>query len=347
MMFARSRIGLKPLAQLCRRLAIASDAGIDIRKIWEREAAAAPRTLQPPLASIRDDIATGTSFTESVNRTGGFFPPLFRQLVDVGEQTGSLVEVFRALADYYEHRLSIQRIFLMAMFWPMFQLGAAILIVGFLIWIMGVIASAQGGEPIDLLGLGLSGTSGLVTYVLFFSIIAALLGLLIRAMRRGMLWTRPIQRFMMRMPGVGKALQTMALSRISWVLKLLLNVEMDLRRVLPLALQSTGSDYYSRHAEAMVADVVAGATLYEAFAHTGVFPTDFVDAIEVGEQSGKLVESMGRLSDRYEQQAKTALSALAVLAGIATWLGVAGIIIFLIFRIASFYVGMMWEFMPS
>ena len=69
----------------------------------------------------------------------------------------------------------------------------------------------------------------------------------------------------------------------------------------------------------------------------GCFPADFLDAVAVGEQSGALVESMGRLSRLYQDQARTALAALNVLAGFAVYAAVAMVIIVLIFRLAGFY----------
>ncbi len=38
MMLFSSRIGIKPLVGLCRRLSMAFEAGIDARTIWKREA---------------------------------------------------------------------------------------------------------------------------------------------------------------------------------------------------------------------------------------------------------------------------------------------------------------------
>ncbi len=339
LMLGTSQIGLKALAQLCRRLAIATEAGIDIRKIWEREAASEPSAMRWRLAKVRDGVAAGQNLTEIFARFGNYFPVLFRELVHVGEQTGSLAEVFARLADYYEHRLTVRRIFLVAMIWPMLQLAGAVMVIGIFILVMGFVGQSQGSSTIDPLGLGLSGTSGFLTYVVFLGFVGTIVALLIWAMQRGLLWTRPLQHGLMRIPGVGRCLKTLAVARLAWVLHLTLNVEMDLRRVLPLALRSTGNDYYICHTESVVADVVGGYQIHEAFHRTGAFSPDFLDAMEIGEQSGQLVESMGRLSKQYEAQAKTALATLATLVGMGVWAIVAGTIIFFIFRLAFFYIG--------
>ncbi len=336
LMVGTSKIGLKPLAQLCRRLAIAIEAGIDIRKIWAREADMGPRAMRWRLARIRDGVAAGQSLTEVFTHFGNYFPALFRELVQVGEQTGSLAEVFARLADYYEHRLTIRRIFLLAIFWPALQLIGAVSVIGILILVLGFLGPGQGGAPVDPFGLGLSGTSGFMVYVVFLGFVGTIVALVIWALQRGLLWTRPLQRGLMRIPGVGKSLQTLALSQLAWVLHLTFNVEMDMRQVIPLALRSTGNDYYIRHTDSVMADIVGGYPIHEAFRRCGAFTPEFLGAMEVGEQSGKIVESMGRLSKQYEAQSKTALAALATLAAIGVWVVVAMIIIFFIFRGALF-----------
>ena len=72
---------------------------------------------------------------------------------------------------------------------------------------------------------------------------------------------------------------------------------------------------------------------------TGAFPQQFIDALQVAEESGETVESMGRLSDRYREESQAALRVLTTIAGVAVWVIVATLIIVLIFRLAGFYLG--------
>ena len=51
-------------------------------------------------------------------------------------------EVLNSLANYYEANVRRMQEFRSQIFWPLFQLFAAILIIGFLIFILGVIGSA-------------------------------------------------------------------------------------------------------------------------------------------------------------------------------------------------------------
>jgi type IV pilus assembly protein PilC len=216
----------------------------------------------------------------------------------------------------------------------------AVLIVGAMIWIMGFI-NAGNNPPIDPLGWGLVGNEGLVKYVSFLAIAGVTLALLIRAVTRDVFWTRPLQRFMLHVPRIGPALQTLALARLAWVMSQTMNTSMELRRSLKLSLQCTRNARYIDRIERIDAQIAANNSIYEAFSRAGGFPDEFLESVHVGEQSGNLVESMAHLSDIYQDQARAALSVLSTVGAFAVWMVVAAIFIFLIFRMATFYLGVL------
>jgi type II secretory pathway component PulF len=338
-MLPQPQLSNKALMELSHRLAVETDAGIDIRRTWQREADSAISRFKPHFANVRDAVAKGESLSAGISAAGRTFPLLFREMAHVGETTGTLGKVFRRLESHYRRQVQAQRIFLTAIAWPMIELALAIMVIGVLIWVLGAIAGRSGGQPIDVLGFGLTGTRGLMIYINFVIAVSLCMAGLVVAMRRGVLWTRPIQRALMHIPGVGRSLEKIALSRLAWALHLTMNVEMDLRRLIPLVLRATGNDYYIRHTNQIVADIAAGQAMHMAFAHSRAFPREFIDALTVAEESGRVVESMDRLSQRYEEEAESAVKALAVVFGTLVGLFVMGIIVFLIFRLAGFYFG--------
>lgn len=338
-MLLSSRLSAKSLTELCHRLAVETEAGIDIRRTWQRETESARGRTHDAFAQVRDAVARGDSLSSALAKTDRLLPPLFLEMVQIGEQTGTLGRVFHRLATHYRHQSRLARSFLGAIAWPMLQLGAALFIVGVLILILGMIAGRNHGQPIDVLGFGLIGVRGLFIYVNFLIAVGLVIAGFVFAVRRGMIWTRPLQRFVMQVPALGSCLELLALARLTWVLHLTMNVEMDLRRMVPLVLRATGSDYYIRHTDQVVADVAAGHPLHKALAATAAFPSDFIDALAVAEESGHVVESMERLSHRYEEEAETATQMLTTIAGFVVWALVASLIIFLIFRLAGFYLG--------
>jgi type II secretory pathway component PulF len=338
-MFLLPRLSAKTLGELSHRLAVETESGIDVRRTWKREAESARSRVRGDFQQVSDAVSRGDSLSVALAGTGQLFPPLFREIVDVGEKTGTLGRVFHRLSSHYRKNVELQRMFLMAIAWPMIELVIAICVIGFLIWMLGIVAQRNRGEPIDVLGFGLIGNRGLLVYSIFIVAVGTCVAGLVVAVRRGVMWTRPLQRGMMRIPVLGGSLEKLALARLTWALHLTMNVDMDLRRVVPLVLRATGNDYYIRHTPDAASLVATGHPLHKAFSATGVFPADFIDALEVAEESGAVVESMERLSKRYEDEAEMALKLLTTFAGVAVALVVMGLIVMMIFRIAGFYIG--------
>lgn len=338
-MLTSPRLSNHALAELCHRLGVESDAGIEIRRTWQREAESAHWRAQPYLAEVRDGVKSGKSLTASLAHAGRVFPSLFLEMVRVGEESGTLTQVFHRLSKHYRRQSQLERAFLAGIAWPVLQLVAAIVVIGILIWVLGIVAARNHGEAIDPLGFGLIGNRGLAIYATFVLVVAGCVAAVVAGVRSGKFWTRPIQHALIRLPVIGPCVEKLALARIAWVLHDTLNVAMDLRHMVPLALRATGNDYYTRHVDSIVAQVGAGETLWASFSRSGAFPRDFIEALMVAEESGRIVESMERLSKRYEEEADSALKTLAVVAGFVVWLFVAALITFLIFRLAGFYFG--------
>jgi type II secretory pathway component PulF len=332
-MLLAPRIHQYELSELCHRLAVSLESGIELRRVFARESNGRSSTrLRNRLEVISRAVAQGSSLHDAIAETGSFFPPFFRAMVEVGEQTGHSAEIFRHLSEHYDRQLRLRRMFLQSITMPMIQLTAALGIIGLMIWLMGFIG-------IDVLGFGLMGTPGLLRYLGLLAVIFILLAIVAEATRRGVLWTRPIEYGALKVPVLGGALQTLALSRLAWSLQLTYGVGMDLQRALDMSLRSMQNRYYTDRCEDVVRSLRRGQEISQALALTGVFPNDFLDALEVGEKSGRLPETMATLSNQYQDRAQRALATLTTLAGFVVWALVASIIIFFIWRIFSFYLG--------
>lgn len=326
----------RTLAALCERLAISLEAGIDVRRVWRSEANRNRGRATRVCAEIAEALEQGQGLDQAVADAGAFFPPLFVEMTRVGEQTGSTVEVFRRLAKHYQSQVARTRDFRSAIAWPMLQLLAALGVVAVLIAIGGLIETGK-GEPLDMLGFGLVGTRGLMIYLNGLLGIALVLGMAWTVIRRQPEWGARLRGLASRMPVIGSAFRKVALARIAWALRLMLNVEMDLRKVGPIALRASDNALFAQHGPQVTEAISRGLPLSESFERTGVFPREFLDALEVAEQAGTIVESMERLSNQYEDEAERAINTLGAALAVAVWAAVAGLVILLIFRVFSFY----------
>jgi type IV pilus assembly protein PilC len=215
----------------------------------------------------------------------------------------------------------------------------AIVVIGLLIVALGWVAEMT-GEKVDVLGFGLVGGNGLVKYTILLNLMAATCYGLYLLFTRGPL-AQVMREFLMRVPGLSVSLRVMSLSRMAWSLGMAIDAGASARMSMKLALQSTMNGYYTRHADELDASIRAGNEMHTALRATQAFPQDFLDAVEVGEQSGRLTESLEKLAENYQGQAKVAAATLTLLATMLVWGGVGLVLIFLIFRLASFYLGVL------
>jgi type IV pilus assembly protein PilC len=328
------RIRLRELAQLCRRLAVATKAGLEDRRIWRDEAERGRPVRRRVVAKVAEELSKGESIGDALKKTGDFFPSLFREIVGVGDATGQLDRAYRQLAENYEDTIAARRSFLTALSWPLIQLVLAVSVVGITIAVVGALnLKDMDGKPLDMFGLGISGSNALLLYCSFLVVSTIKVTLSFYVARHGFRWTRSLQRMTLKIPIVGGALTTLCLARFTWALQLLLDTPMDLRKSLPLALDAAGNDYYWQQAPKVVRSIEQGETLHTALVKTEAFPRELLDAMEVGEKTGMIAETMERLSAEYRERAKAAISVLAQVFGYLVWALVAAMIIVLIFRV--------------
>ncbi len=326
------RISTSQLTSMCHRFGISLRAGTDMLKMLNSAAGHGSPAYREHMADIARRVGGGATFAEAMRAQGNYFPELVLELADVGEQTGRLETVFLRLADHYQHMIRLRRVFLGAIAWPLFELIIGIIIVGGLIFFLGVIGAKTGV-------FGLSGGRGLVIYLVNVGIFFTAVGLIVFGLLRGWFGHAPTS-MVMHLPGVGKSLQTMALARMAWTLSLALNAGIDAHRAIRLALRSTQLPYYTRHLDTVDGVIARGGQFHEALQQTGAFPREFLDALEASEIAGTETESLEHLSREYQERAEMSTKALAVVAGVFVWMMIAALMIFVIINLfMTLYLG--------
>lgn len=339
-MFA-PRIPLSQLAPLCRSLGTMLHSGVKLTQalkvVEKQQRGYAEKALQ----AIQLDIRKGADLATAFREHGSYFPELMVEMVAVAEETGTLPEVLRSLAEHYENLLRMRRTFLGAIAWPMIQLFAAIFIIAGLILVLGMIAQSQpGSQPFDPLGFGLHGVSGAITWLAYcFGSLAALWFGYVLAVR-GFRQAYAIHSLLLAVPVVGQCMRSFAIARFSWAFALTQQAGMSIEPSLTASLKATNNAAFTAATPLVVANVMAGEDLTDALQSTDLFPRQYIEMVRVGEATGTVPEALERLSPQFEEDARRSLYGLTVALGWVIWSLVAGMIIFLIFRIMLTYIDM-------
>ncbi|MCA9144907.1 MAG: type II secretion system F family protein [Planctomycetaceae bacterium] len=330
------RIGLQSLSRFCHNIGTGLHAGVDVRRVFETESNRGTMLHRNKVIEIRDHVARGASVSSAIKASNGYFPPLLCEMVEVGERTGRLEQIFIRLGEYYDQLVKLRRTFLMGIAWPMLELVGAILVIGLFILIIGMVSD----EP-PMTFFGLYGVRGAIIYFTIVGLIGGSIGLTIVSAMKGWVNLDPIFSLLMRLPFIGTGLQNVALSRLTWALAMATDSDLSAQRAVELAVRTTQSTYYMRFIDGMKNVIGRGKTIHEAFATTGVYPDEFLASVETGEIAGSLSETMLIVSRDYEERTKTFFRVLTGVAGTLVFLTVAGIIITMIFKMAMQYIGIL------
>jgi type II secretory pathway component PulF len=207
-----------------------------------------------------------------------------------------------------------------------------------LILVLGLILPSNSDVNVDLLGIGV-GWRGLLNYFVIISTVIGTITFFVVAIVKGWFGLDSLLQFIVRIPVIGPAFQTMALSQMAWTLSMALGAGVDAKRSMTMALNATQTPYYTRHIpriERMIEE--EGREFHDVLRATNGFPEDFVNSLEAAEISGTASESMERLAVNYQARAKTAMKLLTAAATFAIWGMVAMVLIILIFRMFFLFI---------
>ncbi len=339
-MFSSSKCPLPALVTWCRVFHHSLGAGLSPVRIFKQQAKSGPRALREVAADIASKLEAGQSLEDAFDDHRNRFPPLFIELVTVGEQTGRLEDTFRELTEYYESSLSVQRNFRAQMMYPAIQFVAAILIISGLIWILGMLASSGKAITTDPTGLGFTGTTGALLFMLIaFGTVGGIL-LAIKLAANNVKWRARMEGMLLGLPVWGPAMLSFALQRFAVALRMCMEAGLSAEQTLRYSFRATSNSAFTTREDRAVEVVKRGREIADALVASGApFPDEFREMIVMGEETGNMPEVMERLSVRYREEAERRLRTAAQMTSYCIYGMVAIMIIFFIFKLASIYMG--------
>ncbi|KAA1262041.1 putative type II secretion system protein F [Rubripirellula obstinata] len=332
-------MGLKAAAKFSHRFATSHKAGVDMVRLLETEAKAGPGHQRIAMQRLADEAKAGNQIHEAMEKQRPYFPVLLTAMTAVGEETGKLDRAMFILAGHLQQRLDTRNKFISSITFPMLQLAAGVGVLSLVIYIMGVMSPAGGGQMADILGLGLRGGSGVLWLWLYVGIFVGSIALVVWAFVRNVAGLQNLAPILYMIPKLGPAIQTITISRFCWTMALSLDAGLDPIRSIALSLDSTGSDYYRSGSDNARDAIKSGATLANGLKATSVFPEDFIARVDIAEHSGTDAESMEYLAKEYDERAKAAVKFMSGLATVVIRVTVALFLLFFIFRIFGMYLG--------
>lgn len=300
-------IGLTDKTLLTKHMTVMLRSGLTITESVDIAAEQATGNMKKVLADIRDGINSGKSFSAGLAKYPRVFSPLYVNIVDVGEKSGTLVESLEQLSVQLEKQNELRSKIFQALLYPVIVLFAVVLVGGgisvfVLPRLTSLFAVFQGEIPVAtqvlLVFVDLLTNYGFIIFpallVVFILFIVA-----IRLEPVKPLWHAAL----VRMPIVAPITRNVNLAQFSRNLGTLLKSGLPITQSLEIVANATANRAYQRKIRKVLKGIEQGKSMNTVMSKMDtLFPKITTRMINIGEKSGKLDEVLLYLAEFYENE---------------------------------------------
>ncbi|MDB4265359.1 type II secretion system F family protein [bacterium] len=281
-------------------------------------------------SKIRQFVRDGNSFSASLRRVSPSFGSLYCNLAAAGEASGALDTILERQAHYLKMLQELQGRVVLALIYPCFLvlagIGVGIIFITQLIpQLTGLIES--GGGKIPLGAKLLMGASNFFTkwwLVIVLVIVAALI--LFKAWKDNDANKPTWDRIQLKIPLFGRVIEHRFYVQFLETMANLVGNGLPLLRALELTKDATPNLYLQAHLTEMLEWVGDGRSLSASLSRSGAFSPLLIDMVSVGEQTGKIDQSLRKAASRFDKELNNSLQAIMALIMPAVLLLMAGLI---------------------
>lgn len=275
--------------------------------------------LREVLQQVAEAVRKGTALSGALEDHPRLFPPLYVNMVRVGEEAGALPRVMADLAALLEHEDEVRGEVLSAVAYPVFVLMFGIFTVIVLLTVVLPRLFTMLEEMLDSLPLPtlilLRASAFLHHYWIWLGLGAAAAVFGARAFlqtpRGAMFWDSA----KLKIPVMGPLFRAAALGRFARTLGTLVKSGVSLLPALKIVESTIGNRTLAQVMAQVAEETRGGDSLAGPLRKWNVFPRTVVQMISVGEESGKLDEMLLKVADIEERhmraRTKTMISLLA------------------------------------
>ncbi|MGB0496303.1 MAG: type II secretion system F family protein [Kangiellaceae bacterium] len=275
-------------------------------------------SVQELLLSVKADIESGQTMADSLRKHPKHFDDLFCDLVDAGEQSGSLEGMLDRIATYKEKSEALKSKIKKALNYPIAVVVIAVIVTGILL----VKVVPQFEEIFTSFGSELPAFTQFVVGISDFMVeywwMFLFGGIAFVLTYKTMLSkSKPMRdrqdKILLKAPVIGEILHKAAIARFTRTLSTTFAAGVPLVEALDSAAGASGNALYRDAIYNIRNDVTTGMQMNMAMQSTGIFPNMVVQMIAIGEESGSIDGMLSKVADIYEQQVDDMVDGLSAL----------------------------------
>jgi type IV pilus assembly protein PilC len=307
------------IAVLTRQIATMLSAGVPLVQTIEMIGSGHNNSnMQKLLATIGHKLQSGIPLSECLRDHPKYFDDLYCDLVDSGEQSGSLETIYERIATYKEKAEALKAKIKKAMTYPISVLVIAFIVTSvLLIFVVPVFQDIFASFGAELPGFTLLvivisefmqaywyfGLAGLFIGSFFFKKVHA----------NSLTFRNSLDRKILKIPVIGGVLKKAAVARYARTLSTTFAAGVPLPDALESAAGASGNAVFREAILEIRAEVTSGMQMNLAMRNCAIFPDMVVQMVAIGEESGSVDDMLAKVATVYEQEVDNAVDNLTTL----------------------------------
>ncbi|EKO3686357.1 type II secretion system F family protein [Vibrio metschnikovii] len=296
----------KEITLLTRQLSTMLATGVPIVQALKLVADSHQKAeMKSIITQISKGVAAGTPISKAMRTASSLFDPLYVDLVQTGEQSGNLAEVFERLATYREKTEQLRAKVIKALIYPamvmLVAFGVSYLMLTMIIPEFELMFQGFGAELPWFTQQVLKLSHLVQAYSLVFVLLCIAIVFGFKLIRKKSFQFRlKTSRLALTIPIVGGILCKASIAKFSRTLATSFAAGIPILDSLKTTAKTAGNLHFETAIQQVYRDTAAGMPMYIAMRNTGAFPELVLQMVMIGEESGKLDDMLNKVATIYE-----------------------------------------------
>ena len=339
----------RDLSVFCRQFVSITQAGVPMKEALQMlSEQTEDKWLKRAISEVLLNVEKGNTLADSMRSQPDIFPPMLVNMVEAGEQSGSLEMAFSRMAVHFEKEAKLKATIKKATIYPIILVIAAIGVIAvMLLFVIPIFIDMFADLDIEMPAITMfvmNSSKWMTSH--WYVVLAIIVGVvaaykLIYRTTQGRL---TIDRIKMKMPLFGKLTVKTACSQFARTMSTLLMSGISTIDALETTSKIVNNIHYTNAMLKAREEVMKGVPLSEPLEASGIFPPMVYHMTGIGEETGNVEEMLEKMADYYDEEVEmTTQSVLAAMEPIIILfmaLIIGTLVIAVISPIASMYNGL-------
>lgn len=313
-----NRVSNKDIVILSRQIATLFEAQVSALRVFQLLALSTENhTLKATLTEVSDDLQSGNTISNSLDKHPKIFSTFYVNMVKSGEESGKLDQTFMYLADYLDRTYEINSKVKTALIYPAFIIFTFVSVMTLMLIVVipkiSLILKESGQEIPIYTKIVLGFSDFLVDYGIFLLIALIIGAFFVWRYAKTKEGSKAVDQLKLSIPFVKKLYSKLYLSRIADNMNTMLTSGIPMVRGLDITSTVVDNLQFTDILGKVVEDVKGGSSVSDAMSKYDELPQIFVQMVKIGEETGQLGSILKSLANFYRREVSNAIDSIVSL----------------------------------